>query len=111
MYIYMHFVIYLCSVDFQVCCPVNVVFCVRFVLLFVFALVKHVSYIVFTNKHIGLRKQCDCNAYMFHGDHGDVSEWVIKFSSLLGTADIWVHVVHTSRVIKTHILESLSFPT
>ena len=30
-----------------------------------------------------------------------VSDWVIKFNGIFGTADIGVHVVHTSRVIKT----------
>ena len=38
----------------------------------------------------------------------DASEWVIKFNRLLGTADIGVYVAHTSRVIVTHTLESLS---
>ena len=37
-----------------------------------------------------------------------LSEWVIKFNSLMGTADIGVHAVHTSRVILTYTLESLS---
>ena len=37
-----------------------------------------------------------------------VSEWVIKFNGLLGTSDIGVHVVYTSCVIITYILESLS---
>ena len=34
-----------------------------------------------------------------------VSEWEIKFNSLLGTANIGVHVVHTRRVIITYKLE------
>ena len=34
--------------------------------------------------------------------------WFGKFNGLLGTAYIWVHVVHTSRLIITYTLESLS---
>ena len=37
-----------------------------------------------------------------------MSEWVIKFKGLLGTADIGVHVVHIIRVIMTYTFESLS---
>ena len=37
----------------------------------------------------------------------DASEWVIKFNRLLGTAEIGVHVAHTSRVILAYTLESL----
>ena len=39
-----------------------------------------------------------------------MSVWVIKFISIWVTADIGVHVVHTSRVIITYTLESLFFP-
>ena len=37
-----------------------------------------------------------------------MSEWVIKFNGVFGTADIGVHVVYTSHVIITYTLESLS---
>ena len=37
-----------------------------------------------------------------------LSEWVIKFNGHFETADIWVHIVHTSHVIMTYTLESLS---
>ena len=34
--------------------------------------------------------------------------WVIKFNGLMGIANIGVHIVHTSHVIITYTLESLS---
>ena len=37
-----------------------------------------------------------------------VSEWVIKFNGLLGTVDMGVNIVHSSRVIITYTLESVS---
>ena len=36
-----------------------------------------------------------------------LQEWVIKFNCHLGTADIRVHIVHTSYVIIAYTLESL----
>ena len=40
-----------------------------------------------------------------------MSEWVIKFNGLFGTADITVYVVHTNRVIIAYALESLLYLT
>ena len=55
---------------------------------------------------------------VFHANYKDLiattfcmchhSEWMITFNGLLGTADIGVHVVHTSHVIITYALESVS---
>ena len=39
-----------------------------------------------------------------------LSEWVIKFNRLFGTADIRVHVVYTSRVIIAYIDWVIIFP-
>ena len=40
-------------------------------------------------------------------EYTQVSEW-LSLTAFLGTADIGVHIVHTSRVIIAYALESLS---
>ena len=58
-----------------------------------FFFIKISNYLYFHLKH-SVWSSTDREAEMI--------EWVIKFNGLLGTADIGVHVAHTSRVIITY---------